>query len=350
MHEVFIFTIIRVCGKCFWWTHPIHSLSIWGAQHLQIRDQEHLWSNGPWPSIWKGQSDLPRCSDSCFLFVAVVWQSLRHCHEFTFISCVSSYTVARYDLVLSRPHSCHCPIISPSRIGKSSFQDLVLSCRAEGKATSSALEDYSQRKRMDLGALIDETLDPGGFDLLQIDQGVTHNNGIWSSRRPSHMWRTHALLRLRPSESVSGDSGNSWRGRCLYQHQVSPKAVVPFSCRVAEFSWVSQYRSLFFPCSSFNVSVTSGIDWVTRDERLSLSFLLVAVSLQVHDTNLWILCFRVRQGQGCYVRNWGQNVKDPSNVKDPRGQGVKIWRSEKGTLVYILFSRAYRKKVEVGWI
>lgn len=168
--------------------------------------------------------------------------------------------MARYDLVLSRPHSCHCPIISPSRIGKSSFQDLVLSCRAEGKATSSALEDYSQRKRMDLGALIDETLDPGGFDLLQIDQGVTHNNGIWSSRRPSHIWRTHALLRLRPSESVSGDSGNSWRGRCLYQHQVSPKAVVPFSCRVAEFSWVSQYRSLFFPCSSFNVSVTSGID------------------------------------------------------------------------------------------
>ena len=100
--------------------------------------------------------------------------------------------MARYDLVLSRPHSCHCPIISPSRIGKSSFQDLVLSCRAEGKATSSALEDYSQRKRMDLGALIDETLDPGGFDLLQIDQGVTHNNGIWSSRRPSHIWRTHA--------------------------------------------------------------------------------------------------------------------------------------------------------------
>eukprot|EP00435_Cladocopium_sp_Y103_P051637 s2761_g16.t1 len=57
-------------------------------------------------------------------------------------------------------------------------------------ATKSTFDqmDYSQRKRMDLGALIDETLISG--DILNRDWGET------------------------------GDIGNSWRRRCLHQHQV----------------------------------------------------------------------------------------------------------------------------------
>ena len=277
-----------------------------------------------------------RCSDSCLSQLRDSLYAIAH--DFTLYHIVCFLLHCGKIMIWCFPDSIRVivQIISSSRFGKSSFQDLVLSCRAEGNSTSSALEDYSQRKRMDLGALIDETLDPGGFDLLQIDQGVTHNNGIWSSRRPSHIWRTHAVFlpRLRLSESVSGDSGNSWRGRCLYQHQVSPKAVVPVSCRVAEFSWVSQCRSLFFPFLSFNVSVTSGIDWVRRDERLSLSFLLVAVSLQVHDTNLWILCFRVRQGQGCSVHYWGQNIR-PVKCKRPLRTGCEnMTKWERDTFLY----------------
>lgn len=134
-----------------------------------------------------------RCSDSCMsqlcgslyaidmnlplyrMFPPTLWQDMIWCFPDSIHVIVQSYHQVALERVASKTLSS--PVLQRAR-------PLLVPLRT------------TQRKRMDLGALIDETLDPGGFDLLQIDQAVTHNNGIWSSRRPSHIWRTHALSGL----------------------------------------------------------------------------------------------------------------------------------------------------------
>ena len=133
---------------------------------------------------------------------------------------------------------------------------------------------------MDLGALIDETLDPGDsfcgshilshhvvskcitLDLLQMDQGIrTHNNGIghpWSSAVLVTFGECMLCFYRAPAERKR--LRRFWKlmeGKMPLSTSSEPKSCGTIFLQ--SFSWVSQYRRLFFPRLSFNVSVTSGI-------------------------------------------------------------------------------------------
>ncbi len=123
-------------------------------------------------------------------------------------------------------------------------------------------------------------------------------------RSPSHIWRMHDLFL--PS------SGWAKASQEILETHGGEDAFI--NIKWAQKLWY-HFLAEFFMGQSVQKSLLalflSLLELVElRGTRDCHSFLLVAVSVQVHDTNLWILCFRVRQGPCCCsVHVWGQNIR-----------------------------------------